>query len=287
MSDWFFKTGHVSKAELVNTGTALRNFPLQSDMNNGRVWIRRPADGADIVVPANFVDSISGHRYAYGGYEFQYKLWSLSPKMVKYIKDTFFPNSYSSQITVMLYNRANGEWEAYNAIAKYPNVRDEAAMAMGGLNEFTITFTKGTFANEGPDVYPIIDDSNDWTALSNSTITIEVTNGGDDVTFDDVITTVELDSKTVYVSSTYSGWTISYSTNNGTSYSGTPPMDLADITHLRYTRSDALAESDSYGDIVITLNSTTSGSGTLTITATTTGDTDNTNDSEELVITIA
>lgn len=285
MSDWFFALGHVSKSELINTGTALRNFPLQSDMTGGRVWVHRPANGAEIVTHATYVDSLSGHRYAYGGFEFEYKLWSLSPKMVKYIKDTYFPNGYSSEMTVMLHSRSTGDWEAYNVIAKYPNIREESSMAAGGLSEFTLVFTNGSLASNGPDLGLSVSDSEDWEETVTSSISIDVTNEGDDSTFDDAIVNVTLHEKTDLDGTTATNWNIEYSTD-GTNYSSTPPGTLSDTTHLRYSRSDILASGNTYDTITINLISNATGSATITTSVSTTGDTNSGNNTNVLNITI-
>lgn len=135
-------TEWVDLATLYSTGQKVTDFPLQDDMA-GRRWLR-PGDTADVISPARFVDTPTGQRFAYGGYVFEWLFRGLSPKMVNYLFVNIFGSTYSNKVTVQTWNRSTGQWEAYQCIAKFPNVTNDTSRLAGGFDNFKVTFTAYT-----------------------------------------------------------------------------------------------------------------------------------------------
>jgi hypothetical protein len=148
MADGFYIiSGWVALATLYSDGYEIKGLPIQSDMTHGRRWLR-PGNTADIVYPAAFVDTPTGQRFAYGGLVFKWPLRNMSPKMVYFIQDEFFPGggsfmtrAYSAKLTAQTFNRSTGEWEAYRTWAKFANVSQEAEPVAGGFDNLEIHFT--------------------------------------------------------------------------------------------------------------------------------------------------
>lgn len=278
MTDYRIYPGTVSAQFLLNNGVALSDLPTQSDMSNGRIWVKRPGNGAGIVTPAKFVDTITGGRYGHGGYYFEWILQALSPLMSKYIRDTYMSGGYFGTVTVSTFNRETGAWETYNAIWKWPNVRSDAEMAMGGLHNVKTTFVNANIANDGPDLSLTDGGTTTWLLGDTTDITFTTTNGGDDETFDVVYVVIDITANVYYDSHTATGWTAEYSVDNGSNYSSSAPGDLTTVTNVRFNRNDTLDATASYDVITVTFESTATGESTITAEVTTTGDTDTDND---------
>lgn len=274
MTDFIIYPGTVSKQFLLNNGTALRNFPVQVDMTNGRVWVFRPGNGSGIVVPAKFVETITGDIKAYGGFTFPWPLQGLTPLMSKYFRDTYMNSSYSGDVTVSTFNRETGAWEYYNAKGRWPNVKSEAEMALGGLHNVNVTFVNAIAAFDGPDMTLTEGGTTTWLVTATTDIDFTADNVGDDETFNIVYVTVDITANVDYSSHSATGWTAEYSINSGTSYSGTPPGDLTTVTNVRFDRNDVLIAGNSYDVITVTFDGIITGASTITSDVSTVGDND-------------
>lgn len=289
---FWITNGWVSRAELYTDGKQVTGFPTQSDMTNGRVWIR-PGNTADVVSPAKFVDTPSGQRFAYGGLTFTWEMPNLSPKMSQYIQETFFtPGStpsnffhraWSNKVTVQTYNRLSGEWETYQCYGKFANPASEAEPSAGGYNNLQLIYTAYKVAPDGPDIEVVT--SSAITDIYNNTdytFSITMNNIGDYQTLDDITVIYTIPSNFDYVSATSLGTiAIEYSTDGGSNYSGTPPGALGDVTNIRITYSDIVDSNGSAEDIDIILTPTAvSSSNSSVVSISTPGDQDNTNDTD-------
>ncbi len=241
--------GWKSRAQLYTEGTKVNNLPIQTDMANGRRWIR-PGNAADIVRPARFVDTPTGQRFGYGGLIFKWPMVNLSPQMVKhlqetyfnpnFVNDTFFYRGWSNKLTVQTYNRATGEWETYQCFGQFANFDGEAEATLGGYSDLQIAFSAYKIAPNGPDVTltvtypPSLYDEDEFTIL------VRIDNVGDSSTFDDSVIVYDIPNNFQYVSYTGANTNIEYSVNNGVSYSGTPPGDLSTVTHIRLTHTNTI-----------------------------------------------
>jgi hypothetical protein len=193
--------------------------------------------------------------------------------MAKYVRDTFFSSTnFSADVTVRTWNRdGNGEWEYINCIANRRMLK-ESQPAAGGYHEYPIDFTEGSYAPDGPDLTPSLTRSGSLTQFANKIYTVTVDNVGDGATFDDIVVTVDLPDSLDYISSSASCWTIEYSENNGSSYSGTPPGDLTGVTNLRYTRTTPI-DAGADASFTFTIYPTLAIAVQTDVAVTTTGDT--------------
>ncbi len=147
---FFITTGWVSQEALYVVGLKIENFPIQSDQDTGRQWFR-PGNDADILSTA-YTQDLDKRRYSYGRAGWLWSLNVLSPKMTDYIFTTIFDSKYNAKVTVQTYNRSTGAWEIYNAMARFPNLREEAKPAAGGYHEFAIKFSRAVIAPVGPEI---------------------------------------------------------------------------------------------------------------------------------------
>lgn len=120
------------------------SFAVQADMDVGREWFR-PGNTSDVArLGAEYGYGIMGNGKAYGGVEFTWEFRYLTPKMVKYISDTFFDSGgeITANVTVRTKNRSTGEWEYYQCVAQL-NDPANATPAGGGYDEYKIKFVNG------------------------------------------------------------------------------------------------------------------------------------------------
>jgi hypothetical protein len=253
--------GWMSQSQMYEYGEQITAFPTQSDMNSGRRWVR-PGNTADIVRPVRFVDSPTGQRWGYGGLTFTWPMQALSPKMVQYLQTTYFsPSSspatfyhrgWSNKLTVQTYNRASGEWEAYQCFGRFANFEGEAEPATGGYNNLQLIFTAYLPAPNGPDlqtsvVYPTTiyeDDPFEFT--------VSIDNIGDIDTEEDITITYALPTEFYFQTiSTAADSTIEYSVDDGATWSETPPGDLTTVTNVRVIYEEVIPEGGTSEDIVI------------------------------------
>lgn len=280
---YWITTGWVSRGELYTNGLQIKNFPIQSDMNDGRAWIR-PGNNADILKPARLIDTPVGTRYAYGGIVWNWPMVNLSPKMVNYIQTTYFqPNGpsgsfffreWSNKLTVQTFNRASGEWETYHTWARLGDFENDASPQAGGYTDLKIQFTAYGVAPDGPDVLPIVIATQDTVyQYVNFSTTVRVQNVGDVVTFDNTQWSMPIPTNTQLVS-VGGAWpsTIEYSDDNGETYSGTPPSPVSLTTHIRVTLTDELDPGESTSNYTVVLFPTAPGDKVFTVTANTDGD---------------
>lgn len=267
-------------------------------MVNGRVWIR-PGNTADVLVPARLIDSPTGQRFAYGGMVFQWPMRGLTPNMVKHIQDTyfnfsgsptnFFHKHWSNKLTVQTFNRATGDWEAYNVWARFTNFAGEATPALGGYDEMLISFTAFAVAPEGPDV----EASSSYSAAEyfvgvEFDFSMIATNIGDNDTIGNTTYNYSFPTELDMIAIDIGGATVTveYSTNNGSSYSPTPPGDLTTVTDLRLTYQDTIAESAAATHQIVTIKPNATNTVANAFTVTTVGDTDNSNDTDSTNLTL-
>lgn len=294
---YFIIDGWVSRAEMYSLGLQIPDFPIQSDMTNGRNWIR-PGNNADIIKPARFVDTPMGSRYAYGGLVWQWPMVNLSPKMVSYIQETYFqPNGtpsnfyfreWSNKLTVQTFNRTSGEWETYHTWGRFADVANEASPIAGGFTDLAINFTAFAVAPDGPDVTPTIGAvGTDFYVGIEFDAAFSIQNVGDGDTIQDTQWEIALpiNVELTSISGAYPT-TIEYSTDNGVNYSTTPPTPLTDTTNLRGTLQNELESGEVTDDYDLTFVPLAEGALDLTVTATTASDQDDTNDSDTASITI-
>lgn len=265
--------GWISEAQLVAVTYDLDVFPVQSDQDTGRAW-QRPDNTSDVVSPVGeFVDALDFSRGGYGGAEFTWKLRTLTPKMVNYLFTTVFSSAYSASVTARTFNRATGEFEVYQAIAVWPDVRADADPAAAGYDNFMIKFLDGAAAPEGPDMTVSVSHVGGVSLNTNETFTITATNDGDGATYADIVVVATLHASLDFASTAASGWTIEYSTNGGGAYSSTIPAPPNSTTNVRYTRTSALNAGVAATAISLVAAPIAAGTLTLAATVTTTGDT--------------
>lgn len=291
--------GWVSLSELLLSGEDITAMPTQADQIKGRRWIR-PADLADVVRPARFVDTPSGTRFAYGGLIFTWPMVNLSPMMVKYLQTTYFSPSgtpsnfynrtWSNKLTVQTFNRASGVYEAYHVFGRFANFEGEAETALGGYNNLQIRYTAVAEAPEGPNLDPDISISVGASNLYvgvNFTFVLDSQNIGDADTWgtNQIDYTVPPEFDFVQVTSAAS-LTITYSVNSGVSYSGTAPGDLTTITNVRCIYNATIQQNLSSLDVNFEVTPNTAGAVTNIISFTTEGDTDDTNNAVTSNLTV-
>ena len=296
---FFIIDGWVSRAVLYVNGLQIPNFPTQTDMINGRLWIR-PGDQADVVNPARLVNNPVGQRFAYGGLTFMWPMVNMSPNMVKYVQETyfspagapssFFQRSWSNQLTVQTFNRASGDWETYHVYGRFTDFAAEAELAAGGYNNMQIQFTAIKEAPLGPDVEISTAYSPPYYEFIEDIVTATMTNSGDSDTFQNTTLTWDVPSTVDFVSadnSNYPSSTIQYSDDNGVSYSSTPPGDLTTVTNVRIILGTELATGANTGAFTFTF--TPQGGETeftSTFTVATDGDQEASNNTDTDVLTI-
>lgn len=232
---FYIYAGWGSRSQCVTEGLEVSQFVIQDDMK-GRRWLR-PGNTSDVVTPARLVDSISGRRNSYGGVRFDWNMQNLSPKMVKYIRDTFFGGGYSAQLTVQTFNRGSGEWECYQVYGKMPNERDSAEAMAGGYNNYIISFVGGVAAPETHDLALSVGYLGDIQAGSNLVLQIALNNEGDAATYTITYLTLQLGGGNEYVTNTTpTNWTDEFSNDGVTYYSSVliAPFTAAEVTHIRW-----------------------------------------------------
>lgn len=270
--------GYMSRSQMQIDGYEIKGLPVQEDQRSGRQWIR-PGNDADVVRPASIVDSISGKRYAYGGSTFTWPMVNLSPKMVKYLHETYFDNDWSSELTIQTFNRATGNWEAYQAVARWPDYASEAETAAGGYNNFKIAFVNCSPAPQGPDVATGGDAFGSFTLGSTGTYAVAITNIGDTPTFAEISVTTVLDDNQVYAGSSGFSW-VAYWSGNGVEYFpilSEPPNDVVDIRYLKWIYLENLETLQTSYDLNLTVLFNASGNFTNDFTVYNDGDIDTTN----------
>lgn len=277
---FFIASGHVSRSQMQVNGYEIKGLPIQTDQIGGRQWIR-PGNTADVVKPATLVDSISGKRFSYGGQVFKWPMVNLSPKMVYFLHDTFFSLNWHAELTVQTFNRATGEYEAYQVDAKWPDYATEAEPSAGGYNNFVLTFINGVIAPEGPEVSLTGSADGNFVAGSYGTYSVTVANTGDDDTFSNIQVDTELSSSFIFTNEVSLGWTFFWSQNGSDYYSylSNPPGSLLQVRYGRWITSNTVNANSTSLPIDLTFNLTLSGTFSQTFTVTMDGDVDDTNNS--------
>lgn len=297
---FYIAEGWMSRSELYINGADITALPIQTDMVNGRQWIR-PSDLADVVRPARLVDTPSGTRFGYGGLIWKWPMVNLSPNMVKYLQETYFSpagapsnfynRTWSNQLTVQTFNRASGDWETYHTFARFANFDGEADMSAGGYNNLQINFTAVASAPDGPDLSTGVVYAEGTTVYDTLSFSFSVTatNIGDDDTWStnqlDYAVPTELDFVSVTSGASI---TTTYSVNNGVSYSGTPPGDLTTVTNVRVVYNPVIASLNTSTAIVFTMTpNTNTGTVANTVVFTTIGDVNTANDTATTNLTLS
>lgn len=290
--------GWVSRAEMYVNGARIDRLPVQSDMTNGRRWVR-PGNDADIVSPVQVIDTATGQRFGYGGLAFTWPLHGLSPQMTNYVQATyfspstptnnFFQRAWSNKLTVQTFNRATGNWEAYQTYGRFANLTSQAEPALGGYDKLQLSFTAYRLAPEGPDLEPTAEVEPELIFVDEEfTVTSVINNIGDEDTFEDVFLFYDLPPQVYFVDVNSSGnITPAYSIDGGATYSETPPGDLDDVTNVRVLYEDVIQADSSSASIVFTLTpNTVMNNVENVLRAVTEGDTDTDNNSIEFEIDI-
>jgi hypothetical protein len=283
---YYIYKGFVTRSQLLAQGVNIKRFPTQSDQTAGRLWIR-PGNEADLVHPSALVDSISGRRFPYGGAVFKWPMMGMSPKMVRYMHETYFDFNWYADLTVQTFNRANGDWEVYWVTARWPDYTSEAELSAGGYNNFQINFVNGIIAPDGTDL--VIDGhaSGNFQIGSSGTFSLTISNSGDSVNFDPIYVNYELPSELVYESYGGLGWDLFWSTDGITYFdiaTVTPiPTSLVLFIRLRYIYE--LNPAESVG-VSVNLRPNTSGISHSTFTVSTAGDNGVDNKEIEFIVEI-
>ena len=292
--------GWVSRAEMYVSGLQVTGFPVQTDQNNGRVWVR-PGNTADVLAPARLVDTPLGTRKAYGGLIFGWPMVNMSPQMVKYLHETYFsPNGapssfftreYSNKLTIQTFNRGSGNsegnYETYHVYGRFANYNGEAVTLAGGYSDLLINYTAFAVAPLGPDVFPSVTPDVSATEFIDFDYVVTLTNQGDEATFGNTTLTFTVPSIADFVSiSTGVSSTIEYSEDGGDTYSGTAPVPISNTTHVRATISDEIDISEVTGSFTFTVNPNTTGDMEATFVGTTQGDQETTNDTVVSNVTV-
>jgi len=256
---FFMMKGWVSRSELYLNGHNMASLPLQSDMRNGRVWIR-PGNEADVIYHARYVDTPTQQRWAYGGVTFKWPLVNLSPLMVKYIRDEFFSSSVatpfyqqsmSNKITVQTFNRASGQWEVYHTWAKFADVSSEATPQAGGYSDLMVTFTAVKPAPEGPNLTILVQYQDEYFQSASGTITANLRNSGDDYTLSTSTLIWDIPAN-VALNSINTSINIEYSTDNGETWSAIQPP-LSNVTNIRAIYPPSIPPQTNGGAIILTI----------------------------------
>ena len=283
---YYIYKGFVPKSQLLVQGVNIKRLPTQSDQTAGRLWIR-PGNEADLVHPSALVDSISGRRFPYGGAVFKWPMMGMSPKMVRYLHETYFDFNWYADLTVQTFNRANGDWEAYWVTARWPDYTSEAELSAGGYNNFQINFVNGIIAPDGTDLVIDGTSSGNFQVGSFGTFNLTVSNSGDSVNFDPIYINYTIPIEMVYDSFSGAGWDLFWSTDGITYFdiSTTIPAtnDLVRYARLRYIYE--LNEAESI-DVSINLRPNVSGISTNGFTVSTAGDNGVDNKTIEFIVEV-
>ena len=269
---YFIYKGFVPKSQLLVEGVNIKRLPTQSDQIAGRLWIR-PGNEADLVHPSALVDSISGRRFPYGGAVFKWPMMGMSPKMVRYLHETYFDFNWYAELTVQTFNRANGDWEAYWVTARWPDYTSEAELSAGGYNNFQINFVNGIIAPDGSDLVIDGEASGNFQIGSFGTFTLHISNSGDSVNFDPIYVDYHLPDEMIYDSYGGDGWDLFWSTD-GITYSNiatSPPVSDSLVRYARLRYIYELEASDTI-NVSINLRPNTSGNSTNIFVVSTAGD---------------
>ncbi len=244
---YIWAKGFISRQQLLQIGVAIKDMPTQSDMRAGRLWIR-PGNEADVIRPAALVDSLSGKRYPYGGAVFKWPMVNLSPKMVRYIHETFFDFNWYAEMTVQTFNRASGNWECYWVTARWPDYSAEAEMVAGGYSNFQINFVNGVSAPTGPSLQISGSFGGNFTIGSTGIFEFRVTNLSTSPTFSPVQVDYAYPDEFFHYGYSVSPntWKVYWSTD-GVSYQDLQlyPASPAQIRHLRFIYSGILGSNQS------------------------------------------
>lgn len=268
----------MSQSQMQIDGYEIKGLPIQTDQNRGRQWIR-PGNESDVIKPAAIVDSISGQRYAYGGSTFVWPMVNLSPKMVNFLHEEFFNNAWAAYLTVQTFNRATGLWEAYQAVARWPDYASEAELAAGGYNNFKIAFVNCSKAPKGPDLVTGGNASGAFTLGGTGTYIVTVSNIGDSETFSSINVVSEIIDNQVFISQSGFGWSFYWSEDGLTYYLyGTnPPGDNSQIKFVKWVYNDSLDTLGSAYPLYLTVRFTSTGLFSNDFVVNNIGDVDDTN----------
>lgn len=283
---YYIYKGFVSKSQLLAQGTNIKKFPIQSDQTAGRLWIR-PGNEADLIHPSALVDSISGKRFPYGGAIFKWPMMGMSPKMVRYMHETYFDFNWYAELTVQTFNRANGDWEAYWVTARWPDYTSEAELSAGGYNNFQIGFVNGIIAPDGTDLTIDGISSGNFQIGSFGTFELTISNTGDSVNFDPIYIDYAIPIGMIYDGYGGLGWDLLWS-NNGTTYfniATDPPVSNSLVKYIRLRYTFELDPSDTV-NVSINLRPDTSGTSHNIFTVSTSGDNGIDNKEIEFVVEI-
>ena len=282
---YYIVNNWVSRGTLYADGYKIQSLPAQTDMTDGRRWVR-PGNDADVVRPAKLVTSPNGYRYGYGGYTFVWSMQGLSPKMVNHLFTTYFSSKYSNKLTVQTFNRATGAWECYWTIARFPDVGEEAEAALGGYNNLKLSFVTYQTAPEGPDLRLTATHSAPYVLYLPFTVTFTLTNIGDVATVEQSFVTwaVPTDMKFRSIVATGSS-SVEYSTNSGASYSVSVPAEHENVTNIRITYSAGIAVSASK-TISVDMYGIQNGNVSFTFISTTASDIDTSNNTYTATVSI-
>lgn len=272
---YYIIKGFVSKAELLLSGVNIKSLPVQSDQSRGRLWIR-PGDEADVVKPSSLVDNLSGRRFPYGGAQFKWPMMNLSPKMVRYLHETYFEFNWYAELTVQTFNRASGDWECYLVTARWPDYSAEAEMAAGGYNKFQINFVNCITAPDGPNLILDGEASGNFIIGAAGTFTMTVGNIGDADTFDTTYVNYHLPDAFVFQSYVLgTGWDLLWS-SDGITYNDVvlSPPSSTDVHYLRWVHEGVIEDGENASSFSVTLRPDEGGDISNVFIATTAGDVD-------------
>lgn len=288
--------GWITQAEIESRATsAVESFPIQSDQFN-RPWVR-PDNNADVVSPfAKRVVDLRGVAWREGGARGVFALRVLTPKMAQYVETTLFPdNAEGGKLTLIVFNRATGEWEAYNAYGNKPEPTANELVG-GGYDKYAIAWVNGVRAPAGVDAAIEGAFASALVVGVAASLALTVENVGEDsarvplTTFAPLVVVVPLPSNLPFVSiAAGAGWVSEWSTDAGATYTNytSPPPIPDNVNRVRFTYADALVAGASAPTVAVNVRPNAAGSASVTATLTTTGDTNTTNNVVTVTANIA
>lgn len=137
-------TGTLASQALIDAEDTIENFPVQSDMGNGRVqWGAPFAEGTTVPEPAQIRKALNFRAVGAGHYQFQmtFSYWTFD--MMDYFLDTFLTTSgsrvRSKACSVRTYDETNTAIYL-NCTMNYPVANPQ----MGGWQDVVIQFDGGS-----------------------------------------------------------------------------------------------------------------------------------------------